>query len=257
MDILIISLVAIFASLMNFLSGFGLGTLLLPALAIYFPLHIAIILTAIVHLMTNVFKSIIMRKHVKWKVFIKFGIPSIIFAAIGAFLLNQIVKLDLEFSYSLFKYHLTTSPINITIAIIMIISAILDLIPSLQDIKIPKKILPFGGALSGFFGGLSGHQGAIRSAFLIKLDLPKEKFVATGIFISLFVDISRLLVYEYEIVVNGLEMNYDLLIAASFFAIIGAILGKYFLKQVTIKFVRFLLGILLILVSIAIGLGVI
>lgn len=257
MDIIVISFVAIFASLMNFLSGFGLGTLLLPAFAIYFPLHLAIILTAIVHLVTNIFKSIIMRKHVKWKVFFRFGIPSIIFAAIGALLLNQIVKLDIEFTYNLFNFQLTTSPIKITIAVIMIISAILDLVPTLQKINIPKKLLPFGGALSGFFGGLSGHQGAIRSAFLIKLDLPKEKFVATGIFISLFVDISRLLVYEYDIVVNGLERNYDLLLAASFFAVLGALLGKYFLKQVTVKFVRFLLGILLILVSIAIGLGVI
>lgn len=257
MDIIFISLVAIFASLMNFMSGFGLGTLLLPAFAIYFPLHIAIILTAIVHLVTNIFKSILMRKHVKWKVFFKFGVSSIIFAGIGALLLNYIVKLDIEFAYYFLAYKLTTSPIKITIAIIMIISAIIDLTPSFQEIKISKKLLPFGGALSGFFGGLSGHQGAIRSAFLIKLDLPKKQFVATGIFISLFVDISRLMVYEYEIIVNGLEMNYDLLIAASFFAILGAILGKYFLKQVTIKFVRFLLGILLILVSIAIGLGVI
>lgn len=257
MDILIISLVAIFASLMSFMSGFGLGTLLLPAFAIYFPLHIAIILTAIVHLVTNIFKSILMGKHVKWKVFIKFGIPSVLFAALGAYLLNQIVKLDIEFSYNLFDYSLTTSPIKITVASIMILSAIFDLTPNLQKINIPKKLLPLGGGLSGFFGGLSGHQGAIRSAFLIKIDLPKEKFIATGVFISLLVDISRLLVYGYEKVSWGFEKNYDMLIAASLAAIVGSLIGKFLIEQVTIKFVRFLLGILLILVSIAIGLGVI
>lgn len=44
----------------------------------------------------------------------------------------------------------------------------------------PPHWLPLGGLLSGFFGGLSGNQGALRSAFLLKAGLSKEAFIATG-----------------------------------------------------------------------------
>jgi acyl-CoA reductase-like NAD-dependent aldehyde dehydrogenase len=45
----------------------------------------------------------------------------------------------------------------------------------------PPGYLPVGGLLSGFFGGLSGHQGALRSVFLLRAGLTKESFIATGV----------------------------------------------------------------------------
>ncbi len=38
--------------------------------------------------------------------------------------------------------------------------------------------------MTGFFGGLSGMQGAMRSAFLAKSGLGKEAFIATGAVIA-------------------------------------------------------------------------
>ena len=38
--------------------------------------------------------------------------------------------------------------------------------------------------MSGFLGGLSGHQVALRSAFLIKCGLTKESFLGSGIVIA-------------------------------------------------------------------------
>ena len=49
--------------------------------------------------------------------------------------------------------------------------------------------------LSVFFGGLSGHQGALRSLFLLRAGLPKEGCIATGIAASVLIDISRLSAY--------------------------------------------------------------
>lgn len=55
MEIIVIAIVAFFASGLTFFSGFGLGTLLLPAFALFFPIEIAISLTAIVHFLNNIF----------------------------------------------------------------------------------------------------------------------------------------------------------------------------------------------------------
>lgn len=257
MDIFLISVIAMLASFMTFMSGFGLGTLLLPVFALYFPLQIAIAMTAAVHLMNNIFKTFLMKKHIDWKIFLVFGLPSIIFAFLGAMMLNELLKLDIEISYSLFQMKLITSPIKITIASVIIFFAIFDLVPRLHNMTFEKKYLPLGGALSGFFGGLSGHQGAIRSTFLIKANLTKEVYIATGIFIAVFVDIARITIYGTGRVTNGIGQNWEMLVAAIVAAFVGSVIGKFYLKKVTIKFVRILLGIFLILVSIAIGTGII
>ena len=257
MDLLLIVIIALTASFMTFMSGFGLGTLLLPAFALYFPLHIAIAMTALVHLMNNIFKTILMKNHIDWKIVLIFGVPSMIFAALGAAVLNMLINFDVQYSYILLGHQLITTPINITIAVLMIIFALFDLIPKLREIKLSKKALPIGGVLSGFFGGLSGHQGALRSTFLVKANMPKEVYIGTGIIIALMVDISRLFIYGLGRISIGIKENWKLLIFAIIAAFVGAVFGKLFLKKITIKFIRILIGTLLILVSIGIGLGII
>lgn len=257
MEIVLIILISLVASFMTFMSGFGLGTLLLPAFALYFPIHIAIAMTAAVHLMNNIFKSFLMKKHIDWKVVFIFGIPALLFAALGASLLNTLINFDITYNNNLFGFELTTTPIKITIASLMLVFALFDLIPKLRDFSIPKKVLPIGGALSGFFGGLSGHQGALRSTFLVKAEMPKEVYIATGIIVSLMVDVSRLFIYGFGRVATGIEESWDLLLAAVLAAFVGAVIGKSFLKKITIILIRILIGILLIFISFSIGIGII
>ena len=56
MEILIISVVAFFAAILTFFSGFGLGTILTPVMMIFFPVEIAVAFTGIVHFSNNIFK---------------------------------------------------------------------------------------------------------------------------------------------------------------------------------------------------------
>jgi uncharacterized membrane protein YfcA len=256
MDTIIIVIVAMFASFMTFFSGFGLGTLLLPAFALVFPIHIAIAMTAIVHLLNNIFKSTLMKSHIYWKTAIAFGIPALIAAVIGANILNYLVEFNSSISYDLFSFEFETTVIKLVIATLIFVFALFDLVPRLKELEFSDKMLPFGGFLSGFFGGLSGHQGALRSTFLIKANLKKEVYIATGIIISLVVDISRLVVYGFGEMMNDIMDNYKLLVLAVLSAFIGAILGKKYLTKVTIKFIRLLIGLLLILISFALALGI-
>ena len=56
MEYLIICVVCLVTSALTLFSGFGLGTLLLPAFALFFPVDVAVGLTAIVHFLNNLFK---------------------------------------------------------------------------------------------------------------------------------------------------------------------------------------------------------
>ena len=115
--------------------------------------------------------------------------------------------------------------------------------------------LVLGGLLSGFFGGLSGIQGAIRSAFLIKSRLSKEAYIATGVVIACLVDFTRLSVYASRFTKAGLHENLPLLISATLSAILGAYLGKKLLKKVTLRSIQLLVAIMLIIIAVALGMG--
>lgn len=62
MDIFIISMAAFFTAILTFFSGFGLGTILTPVFAIFFPIEVAIALTGVVHLSNNLFKIALVGK---------------------------------------------------------------------------------------------------------------------------------------------------------------------------------------------------
>ena len=55
MEIILISLAAFLTAILTFFSGFGLGTILMPVFAIFFPIDIAIALTGVVHFANNLF----------------------------------------------------------------------------------------------------------------------------------------------------------------------------------------------------------
>ena len=101
------------------------------------------------------------------------------------------------------------------IAVLLIFFSIMEVAPFFKNVQMGKDKLIIGGILSGFFGGLSGHQGALRSAFLIKSNLGKEAFIATGIVIACMVDLSRLGVYIPRFSDIGSNDNIVLVIAAT------------------------------------------
>lgn len=254
---LIICFTALVASGLTLFSGFGLGTLLMPVFAIFFPLEIAIALTAIVHFLNNIFKLSLLRNHTDTNIVLKFGIPSVIFAFAGAFCLNRLSHLEPLTTFSINEKEFFIFPVKLAIAVLIFIFSLIELVPSLSKLEFDNKFISLGGALSGFLGGFSGNQGALRTAFLIKANLSKETFIATGVVIACMVDVSRLTVYARQIALGYENMNYYLLIAATLSAFAGSFIGRKLMKKITLKFVQRVVGVMLILFSIALGLGVI
>ena len=252
---LIIAAVAMLASLLTFFSGFGLGTLLLPAFTVFFSIEIAIALTGVVHLLSNIFKFVLVGKNINKSILIRFGITAIIGAAIGAVLLSQLYENQILTSWNNGKYNVTW--LKITMAFVMLFFALFELVPYLKNLNFDKKYLPFGGFLSGFFGGLSGHQGALRSAFLIRYGLSKEALVATGVAIACLIDITRLSLYYKHFLNETVSNQWFLLLIATLSAFVGAYFGNKLLKKVTIESVQKIVAFALIVFAIVFGLGII
>ena len=81
---LAVALAALFAAGLTLYSGFGLGTLLLPVFALFFPAELAVVATALVHGANNVFKVSQLGRHADREVVLKFGLPAILAAPVGS-----------------------------------------------------------------------------------------------------------------------------------------------------------------------------
>lgn len=254
----LIAITALIASFLTFFSGFGLGTILLPVFAIYYPLPVAIALTASVHFLNNIFKLGLVFKNINWNVVKSFGIPAVIAAFAGAFILSVLSKSNgVIGSYLLFDHQFNITWPGLIIGLLIIVFALIELSKQLSEITFSEKYLIPGGLLSGFFGGLTGHQGALRSAFLLRLNLQKPAFIATGVTVACMVDVVRISLYGNMSVLKQSETNYYLLAVAVLSAWTGALLGNKLFKKTSMDFFKWFVGIFMLLMGIFIAAGIV
>ena len=264
MDILSFSVVALASFLaagLTMYSGFGLGTLMLPVFALFFPVEMAVVATALVHGANNVFKVSLLGRHADREVVLKFGLTAIAAAVLGAMALGWISQMGSALTVDVNERTVAqVTPVKLLIGLLMIAFALFELLPRFQRLEFDRRYLPLGGLLSGFFGGLSGHQGALRSAFLAKSGLTTERFVGSNAVIGFLVDLTRIAVYVALFAAAGREIGefggWPLVITGSLAAFCGVLIGKRFLHKVTMKSVRILVGLLLFGVGLALVLGI-
>lgn len=259
MEYVLVPLVALLVAALTLLSGFGLGTLLMPAFALFFPLPVAVAATAVVHLANNLFKVGLVGRHADWSVVIRFALPGAVAAIVGAALLTLLDGIPPLARYELAGRVHQVTVIKAVIAPIIVGFALVELVPRFRGIAFERRSLPVGGLLSGFFGGLSGHQGALRSAFLIRAGLSKEAFVGTNVVSAVIVDLSRLAVYGLAFVLTPAASLgtavWSVVVVATLAAFAGSFLGAHSLKKVTIRGIQVVVGGMLILVGLGLGTG--
>ena len=260
MDFVIVGVVAFLASGLTLYSGFGLGTVLLPAFALFFQVATAVAATAVVHLLNNVFKGALLVRQADWGTVRRFGLPAIPAAAAGAWLLSQLGTTARVFEWTFNGRHFGPTAAGITIGSLMVAFALLEMQPWFQRLGAPPRWMPVGGVLSGFVGGLTGQQGAFRSMFLLKTGLPAVRFVATGVLIAILVDLSRIPIYAVSLARAGVFLNARdilLVLVATVSAAAGAYLGVRVLRTATTEAVRLVVAGGLVLVGVAMMAGVV
>ena len=248
---LLVASCALLAAGLTLYSGFGLGTLLLPVFALFFPVEVAVLATAVVHGANNVFKVSMVGRYADRSTVLRFGLPALAAAVLGAMALGWFAARPPLFSYELGPIAAEVRPIKLLMGLLMMVFACFELAPSLRRFRFHHDHLLWGGLLSGFFGGLSGHQGALRSAFLVKSGLDTQAFVGTSSVIGLLVDLARLLAYGALVLFAGQAalhipgQAYGLVVTGCLAAFAGVLLGKRYLHKVKIDLVQTLTGVLL------------
>ncbi len=213
-ELIVVFLVAVLAGGVASVSGFGIGSLLTPLLALRLDLQLAVAAISIPHVLGTSLRFILIHKDLRKDVFISFGICSAIGGLSGALLHNA-----------------ATNPALITVfAFLLIFAGITGTFGLSEKIRVPPKVSWLAGLVSGAFGGLVGNQGGIRSAALLGFDLTKKEYVATATGIGLIVDAARMPVYFASRFADLVQVWLPITVAS-----VGVLLGTWFGKAVLVK----------------------
>jgi len=230
---LFIALLTLIASAIGTMTGFGTSTILIPVLVIFFPPVEVIFLVAIIHWFGNVWKILLFRKGFNVRLLILFGVAGLFASYLGAFIslgsneqiLLRVLGLFLV-SYALFLMFQSNFKI-----------------PAVDSMALT------GGALSGFFAGMFGIGGTIRSMFLSAFNLPKAVYIATAGAIGLLVDSTRIITYFTGGATLPKELWWGLLlfIPVSF---VGAQIAKRIVDRIPQDKFRIVIAFFLLLIGI-------
>ena len=262
MAYLVVSVVALVVSALTLFSGFGLGTLLMPVFALFFPVEVAVAATAVVHGANSLFKVAVVGRNADPGIVLRFGIPALLAALAGGTALGLVAHATPVATWTAGSHTAVVTPVKLAVAAMMLLFAFAELLPRLRAVRFDRRHLVLGGILSGFFGGFSGHQGALRAAFLTKAGLSTEAFVGTNAAIGAMVDIARIAAYAFMLFVATTEhpvaaAQWPLIATGIAAAFAGVLVGKRFLHKVTMESVQVLTGVLLLGIALALGAGLV
>ncbi|MBN2397560.1 MAG: sulfite exporter TauE/SafE family protein [Deltaproteobacteria bacterium] len=230
---MLICLLTLAASGIGTATGFGTSTVMMPVMALFVPLPVALLFVGVIHLFGDIWKVLLFKRGLDWKLILGFGLPGIAASFLGASLSLHVQDLPLKTILGGFL-------------IVYVGYLFLE-----REWALPKTAgtAVSGGVLSGLSAGFFGVGGAVRGAFLSAFDLPKEVYLFTSGLIALFIDITRVSRYLW----GGTRLQQDLLLALILsvpVSFIGAYLAKRFLDRLPQRFFRAFVGIFLALVGV-------
>jgi uncharacterized membrane protein YfcA len=196
------------------ISGFGIGSLLTPALALQMDARLAVAAVAIPHVVGTAFRFWLLRARVDRRVLLSFGVTSAAGGLLGALLQRQFAS----------------SWLLILFGALLLFTAAAEIAGFGRRMRFHGPAAWIAGALSGLLGGLVGKQGGIRSAALLGVDLPKATFVGTATAVALMVDAARLPVDLWQSGEDLASLRFWIVLAT-----LGVLLGTLFGFRVLVR----------------------
>lgn len=231
MILLFLIAVAVIAGAVASVAGFGVGSLLTPALAVQTGFKLAVAGVGIPHLAGTAVRFWSLRGQVDGRVLARFGLASAAGGLVGALLFAR-----------------AGGPaLTAVFGGLLLFAGLTGVTGWIDRVRLGRGAALGLGALSGLLGGMVGNQGGIRSAALLGFGLPKEKFVATATAIALLVDGARLPIYLWT---DGRDMLaiWPLLLWLTAAVVAGTLLGQRLLRRLPERlFRRIVSGVVLLL----------
>jgi len=216
------------------IAGFGIGSLLTPAIAVTAGAKLAVAAVSIPHAIGTSIRFWRLRRDVDWNIVRSFGVTSAAGGVAGA-LLNTWA---------------TSRMLEIVFGALLVLAGASQVTGFAKRWRLRGALAWLGGALSGFFGGLVGNQGGIRTAAMLGFEVDKRQFVATTTAVALLVDAARVPIFlAYQ--THALMALLQVIAIASLGVIAGTLFGEKLLARVPEHQFRILVGVLLLTLGVS------
>ena len=219
-------------------AGFGIGSVLTPVIAAATGTKLAVAAVSIPHAIGTSIRFWRFRRDVDWAVVRTFGLTSAAGGLTGA-LLN---------TWS------TSRALELVFGSLLVLAGASQVTGSTKRWRLRGALAWLGGALSGFFGGLVGNQGGIRTAAMLGFEVSKRQFVATTTAVALLIDVARVPIY-LAAETTQLACMWPTMGVATIGVVIGTLFGERLLARVPEQRFRMVVGILLLLLGVSFLIG--
>ena len=214
-EVVYIALLTLLASLIGTMAGFGISTIMVPVLLIILPLPQTLLLVGIVHWFNDIWKMLLFRNGIRWKLLLAFGLPGIFTSFLGSSISLRISREILSRALGVFL---------IAYVIFIIFN---------RTFKLSQKlsVAISSGTLTGFFAGIFGIGGEINAVALSAFNLEKAVYVATAGAIAFMIDSTRIATY----IQGGTRLDPVLVSGFLIFipvSLIGAMIGKIGIEKI-------------------------
>ena len=220
-ELLLVAIGSFLVAALTVPAGFGLSTILTPLVLLLMGPHEAVAVVAVVHGAHNAGKFAALRESVDFEAFRRYGVWLVLGAILGAALQNEVPQ----------------KPLLALIGAFLVSLPLLSMSEGWTGYRIPEANDSLGGFGSGFMGGLTGHQGALRAMFLTRRLPDKMTYAATASVLALCVDLSRVPVYllfRYDEMSQHAALTLVLVISA----LIGVRVGKTWLERLKSEWIH-------------------
>jgi Sulfite exporter TauE/SafE. len=175
---LTLALVGLVAGLLSGSVGFGGGMILLPVITYFFGIEVAVPVSTIAQLISNLSRVGMGWKSIDWKAAGRFLLLAVPFTALGAFGFAKVPK----------------GPMTIVLCVFLIVFAVMKLAGKM---RLPKKraTMIVGGGVTGLINGLLGISGPLSSAVFLTLDLPPVAYIASEATSAAIMHVVKAVVY--------------------------------------------------------------
>ncbi|MFN8699128.1 MAG: sulfite exporter TauE/SafE family protein [Flavobacteriales bacterium] len=212
---ILFALFALICEIIGTVGGFGSSILFVPLASLVLPRGLVLGLTSILHVFSNLSKIFFFYKHINRRILLLFGIPSVLFTIVGAWITTSIGEESAQWLLGIF---------------LVVFSLLFLLFPALI-IPANKINAIAGGSLAGFAAGFLGTGGAIRGMTMAAFDMPMDVFVGTSAAIDLGVDFTRMLIYAGHGFMEDALWSYVVILFIASWA--GTWIGKLILDKMT------------------------
>jgi uncharacterized membrane protein YfcA len=208
LDSIAVLMVATIAGVIASISGFGIGAILTPLLALRMDLQLAVAVAAISipHVIGTAYRFALIKQSLNWPVFVSFGIWSAIGGFVGGLLGTT----------------LRDRTLIVVLAVLLIFAGATGVLGLTEKMRFPRHLGWIAGLVSGVFSGLVGNQSGLRTAALMGFSLSKLEFVATATGVALLLDAARIPVYLFYRFDDLLKIWFPISIAT-----IGVLVGTW------------------------------